>query len=150
MRCAIIAFGIFSASPAFATGGTSCSIDDKNLQFETSSAMGRSRGAPLLNLEAHAKLAMKGTPNDFQDLDLKTHLAHSWINHPDFKLQFYLEREGETPHGTFELRLETKATDDDGTYAGDYHLEVFYTELPADQTLGAYLKASGTVKCFIE
>ena len=137
-------------SPAFATGGFSCEIDDNNLQFEAESALGTGMGAPILNLQAHAKPKIEGTPNDFQELDLKTYLVHSWMDYPDFRLHFYMEREGETPHGTFELVLITKATDEEGTYEGDYRLTIFYTEPPADQTLGAYLKASGKVKCFIE
>ena len=138
------------ASPSFATGGFSCEIDDKNLQFETSSALGTGMGAPILNLKAHAKLKIRGTPNDLQDLDLRTNLVHSWINHPDFRVHFYLEREGETPHGTFELVLMTIASDDEGTYDGDYRLTIFYTEPPANQVEGAYLKATGKVKCFVE
>ncbi len=137
-------------SPALATGGFSCEIDDSNLQFEAESALGTGMGAPILNLQAHAILKIKGTPNDLQELDLRTHLAHSWIDHPDFRLHFYLEREGETPHGTYELVIVTKASDDEGTYEGDYRLTIFYTEPPANQVEGAYLKATGKVKCFIE
>lgn len=136
--------------PSLATGGFSCSVDDENLSFETESALGRTSGSPILNLKALAKPKMKGTPNDLLELDLTAHLAHSWINHPDFRLQFYLEREGETPHGTFELLLITKASDDEGTYEGEYNMTIFYTEPPAAQTEGAYLKATGKVKCFIE
>ena len=138
------------ATPALATGGFSCSIDDENLQFEAASALGRGMGSPLLNLTVNAKPQIKGTPNDFLELDLKTHLVHSWIDHPEFRLHFYLEREGETPHGTFELLLITTAADDEGTYRGDYRMTMFFTEPPADETLGAYLKATGKVECFIE
>lgn len=137
-------------SQASATGGFSCEVDDKNLQFEAESALGAGMGAPILNLQAHAKTKIKGTPNDLRGLDLKTNLVHSWTDDPDFRLHFYLEREGETPHGTFELIVTTKATDEEGTYEGNYRLTIFYTEPPADQTLGAYLKATGKVKCFIE
>ena len=112
--------------------------------------MGRGMGAPFFNLQAHAKTKMKGTPNDLQELNLKTNLVHSWMDGPDFRLDFYMEREGETPHGTFELIVVTNETDEEGTYEGDYRLTIFYTEPPADQTLGAYLNATGKVKCFIE
>jgi hypothetical protein len=143
-----VALGL--TSPAFATGGFNCSIDDGNLQFEASSAMGAGMGSPILNLQAHAKPKIKGTPNDFMELDLKTYLVHSWIDHPDFRLLFYFEREGETPHGTFELIIVTKAADDDISYDGDYRLTIFYTEAPADPVEGAYLKATGKVHCEIE
>ena len=147
---AVLFASFFWMSPAFATGGFSCTIEDSNLQFEAESALGTGMGAPILNLKAHAKPKLKGTPNDLQELDLRTYLVHSWMDHPDFRLHFYMEREGETPHGTFELILTTKAIDDEGTYEGDYRLTIFYTELPADQVEGAYLKATGKVKCFIE
>ena len=149
-KFSILFLYLVSVSPAFATGGFSCAVDDNNLQFEAESALGTGMGAPILNLKAHAKPKLKSTPNDLQELDLKTYLVHSWMDHPDFRLHFYMEREGETPHGTFELIMTTKATDDEGTYEGDYRLTIFYTEPPADQVLGAYLKATGKVKCFIE
>jgi hypothetical protein len=149
-RVLTLCAGLLMITPAFATGSFTCTIDDKNLQFEASSAMSRGTGSAFLNLKAHAKPKLTDTPNDLVELDLSTHLAHSWMDHPDFRLHFYLEREGETPHGTFELVIVTTATDDEISYAGDYRLTIFYTEPPADQTLGAYLRATGKVRCEIE
>ncbi len=112
--------------------------------------MGTGMGAPFLNLKAHAKPKLKGTPNDLMELDLNDNLVHSWMDHPELRLHFYLEREGETPHGTFELIVKTTASDEEGVYSGDYNMTIFYTEAPADAVLGAYLKASGKIKCFVE
>lgn len=141
---------LFLANPAMATGGFTCVIDDDNLQFEASSATGRGMGSPFLNLKAHAKPKLKGTPNDLSELDLKANLVHSWMDHPELRLHFYLEREGETPHGTFELVIATIATGDEISYEGEYRLTIFYTEPPANTVEGAYLKANGTVRCDVE
>lgn len=150
IRIAALLATLFLVTPAFATGGFTCVVDDDNLQFEASSAMGRGMGSPFLNLMAHAKLKLKGTPNDLSELDLRGKLVHSWMDHPELRLHFYAEREGEMPHGTFELVIATKATGDEINYEGEYRLNIFYTEPPANPVEGAYLKASGTVRCDVE
>jgi hypothetical protein len=138
------------SSEAKATGGFSCTADDANLQFEAESALGSIASAPILNLKAHAKPRMKGTPPDLQELDLKMSLAHSWMIPPELRLHFYMEREGEQPHGTFELIVLATASDDEGNYAGTYTTTIFYTEPPANAVEGAYLRANGKVTCFVE
>lgn len=137
-------------SPARASGGFSCSVDDDHLRFAAESAMGRGNGSPFLNLQASAETKIKGTPIDLAQLDLKANLVHSWMDHPDLRLHFYWEREGDKPHATFELLVRTVSSDDEGTYSGTYDLTIFYTEKPADAVEGAYLRATGQVSCFVE
>lgn len=149
-RILLICASLLLAPKAFATGGFSCAVDDENLTFDALSATGRGMGSPFINLKAVVKLKLKSTPNDFAELDLKNALVHSWMDHPELRLHFYLERQGKTPHGTFELIILTTAVGDDVTYAGEYRMRMFYTEPPADPTLGAYLKATGKITCEVE
>lgn len=150
-RTAFFALCMGFASPAWATGGFSCSVDDGNLQLEVASPLGRGMGAPIINLTADGLVKLKGTPVDLSKLELSKNLVHSWMLHPDVKLHFYTERANDKPHGYVELVIAAKDTgDEEGTADGQYELTVFYTEPPADKAEGATLKASGKVSCFVE
>ena len=138
------------SSHALATGGFSCEIDDKNLVFSAGSALGSGMGAPIINLTAQSTVKLKGTPSDLVKLDLSKSLVHSWVESPDLRLYFYAEREGEKPHGYVEIVITAKYFGDEGEAKGNYRLNVFYTEPPADKTEGAYLKAKGKVLCSVE
>ena len=137
-------------SHALATGGFSCTIDDKNLKLDASSALGSGMGSPIMNLRADAEIKLKATPSDLVKLELSKNLVHSWMETPDLRLLFYTEREGDKPHGYVEIVITAKYVGDEGEAKGKYRLTVFYTEPPADKSEGAYLKATGKVECFVE
>ncbi len=139
-----------TATPALATGGFSCTIDDKNLNFTADAALGSGMGAPILNLRAQSDVKLKTVPADLVKLDLSKSLVHSWVESLDFKLYFYSEREGDKPHGYVEIVITAKYAGDEGDAKGNYRLTVFYTEPPADAVEGTYLKAKGKVSCFVE
>ena len=139
-----------TAAPVLATGGFSCTIDDKNLNFTADAALGAGMGAPVLNLRAQSEVKLKATPTDLMKIDLSKSLVHSWVESPDFKLYFYSEREGEKPHGYVEIVINAKYDGDEGDAKGNYSLTVHYTEKPADAVEGNYLKAKGKVSCFVE
>lgn len=145
----LLACGL-AATSAFATGGFSCTIDDKNLSFTADAALGAGMGAPILNLRAQSDVKLKNTPEDLVKLDLSKSLVHSWVDSPDFKLYFYSEREGDKPHGYVEIVINAKYNDDEGDAKGNYQLTVHYTEKPADAVEGRYLKAKGKISCFVE
>jgi hypothetical protein len=136
--------------PAWATGGFSCSVDDANLSLEVSSPLGRGMGSPIINLEATATIKLKSTPADLSKPEFKGALVHSWMAHPDLRLHFYREREGNTPHGYVELVIKTTMTaEEDGT-AGTYELDVFFTEPVAGSKEPQTLKATGPITCSVE
>jgi hypothetical protein len=147
---ATLAAAMFGPVPAHATGGLNCDVDDANIVFSVSSAVGRGMGGPIVNLTAAADIKLKGTPADLAKIDLSKGLVHSWLEAPDVRLHFYSERAGEKPHGYVELVIKTVAKDDEGTTEGDYALTVFYMEPPADKGEGATLTANGKVSCFVE
>jgi hypothetical protein len=149
-RIILICASFALATPALATGGFDCSIDDSKLSLETSAALGASLGSPILNLQAVAKTKIKGTPADMAEINLKDSLIHSWMTHPDLNLHFYWEREGDKPHASYNLVIKTKDMGDEISSDGKYELEIFYTEPPADKVEGAYLKAKGKVHCEVE
>ena len=137
-------------SHASATGGFSCTIDDRNLKLDVSSALGSGMGAPIINLAAAAEVKLKGTPSDLVKLELSKNLVHSWMESPDLRLLFYTEREGDKPHGYVEIVITAKYKGDEGEAKGKYRLTVFYLEPPADKDVGAYLKTTGKVECSVE
>ena len=143
----LAAMAILAATPAFATGGFSCTVDDANLKFETGSALGAGMGAPILNLEAKGEIKLKGVAADLAQLDFSKHLVHSWMAYPDTRLHFYREREADKPHGYVELIISAVSAGDEGEAAGTYEFTVFEAEGSAS---GEPLKASGKVTCFVE
>jgi hypothetical protein len=147
---ASLALCCVTTTPVLATSGFSCTIDDKNLSFTTDGALGSGMGSPIVTLKAQSDLKLKGTPADLVKLDLSKSLVHSWVESPDFRLNFYSEPEGDKPHGYFEIVITAKYVGDEGEARGNYRLTVFYTEPSADQTDGTYLKAKGKVSCFVE
>lgn len=135
---------------AFATGGFQCSAEDGNISFYATSALGRGMGAPILNLDAKVTSKLAQTPADLREVDLKDKLVHSWMDDPDLRLHFYMERDGDKPHGGVELIVMATATGDEISYEGSYALKVFFTEPPADGTEAKYLEATGKIACDAE
>lgn len=150
MALATLILSGVTATPVLATGGFSCTIDDRNINFTADAALGSGMGAPILNLRAQSDIKLKNTPADLVKIDLSKSLVHSWVESPDFKLYFYSEREGDKPHGYVEIVITAKYGNDEGDAKGNYRLTVHSTEPPADAVEGTYLKAKGKVSCFVE
>lgn len=147
---ALLLGSLLASGPALATGGFQCSADDASISFQASSALGRGMGSPIINLEAKVQPKIAGTPGDLRDIDMSQKLVHSWMAGEDIRLHFYMEREGDKPHGGVELVVMAKATGDEISYEGTYDLTVFFTEPPADGIEAKYLKATGKVACDAE
>jgi hypothetical protein len=145
----LFAIPLACATPAFATGGFSCSADDANLQFSAESALGRGMGSPILGLKAIATLKGAGLPSDLAKLTLDKNLVHSWMAGDALNLHFYLEREGDKPHAYVELVIITAVTPDEIETKGTYALTVFEAE-PAGQSESKTMEAKGAVTCSIE
>lgn len=144
---AAVACFFWGLTPAWATGGFSCTIDDANLKFDAQSPLGRGMGSPIINLQASGVIKLKGTPADLVEADLSKHLVHSWMAYPDLRLHFYREREGDKPHAYVELLISAVTNADEGTAEGTYEITVFTTDSGAATEP---LSVKGTVSCTVE
>jgi hypothetical protein len=114
---------IIAASPAMATAGFDCEIDDASLSFLGGGTMGRGMGSPIIDFSAQTTLKLKDSPVGANKVDLSKSLVHHWAAGGDLSLHLYWER-GDTGDASFELVIQTKITDDALTYEGGYRLIV--------------------------
>jgi hypothetical protein len=146
--CLSASFLLVQPSPASATGGFSCAVEDEALSFSAESALGRGMGSPIINLSASLGVKLKQASTDFAKLDLNDALVHSWMAGPDLNLHFYKEREASKPHGFVELIIKTSKSEDDLTSAGTYTLSVY--DMPAEGGDARTLEATGKIACSVE
>lgn len=133
---------------AFASGGFSCSINDKATNFEAMAAVSRGLGEQIINFKAELEVRVPGTPDDLRKLDLSEHLTQKWYYDRDLKLRLYRERENEKPHGYVEIVIQARRTksDDDSDYRGSYVLTVY--DVPANGgSEGKTITRRGRVTC---
>lgn len=144
---ALVAALIMGASPAFATGGFSCSIDDSNLKLDVESTTSRGMGLAIIQILAKADLKADSVPADFKTIDFSEKLVHSWLAGPDVKLYFYTEREGAEPFVSIELILQTTGGPDDEELKGTYSLSIYD---PSSQPDGNAKELTGKAVCTTE
>ena len=127
MRLTVIAVLLASTQTAFATGGFSCSIDDKAVRFETMAVVSHGLGEQIPQIKAELEIRADGTPDDLRKLDLSESVTQKWYYDGDLKLRFYRERDGDKTHGYVELVLQArrKKGDDETSYRGNYVLTVY-------------------------
>jgi hypothetical protein len=127
MRLVVLAALLASSQTAFASGGFSCSIDDKAAKFETTAVVSHGLGEQITNFKAELEVRAPGTPEDLRKLDLSEHLTQKWYHGRDLKLRLYREREGDKTHGSIELVIEARRNKgaDDTEYRGNYVLMVY-------------------------
>lgn len=130
-------------SPAKATAGFDCSIDDAVLTFSAGGYAPRGIPSSVLGFKAEANMKWPWLPADFKTLKLDDALAQSWWQNGELKLQLYHERQDSNPVVSIELVIDTKITDDEITYAGTYELTFF----DAGAGDGRLEKATGKVTC---
>ena len=80
------AMTIVAASPAHASGGLWCTIDDANLRMTIESGVTRGMGGPIFNFKALAELLVKDVAPDFAKLTLDGNLVHNWIDGDETRL----------------------------------------------------------------
>ena len=127
MRLFVIAALLASTQTAFATGGFSCSIDDKAVRFETMAVVSHGLGEQIPQIKAELDIRAAGTPDDLRKLDLSESVTQKWYYDRDLKLRFYRKRDGDKTHGYVELVIQAKRKkgQDETSYRGDYVLTVF-------------------------
>jgi hypothetical protein len=128
MRVLLVGAALIASSlPAVASGSLDCSIKDKSVQIELHSGITRGMGGPFFDFKAELKTSLPSVPKDLQAVTFEMeHLAQRWLDDREAKLVVYREREGDGPHGSVEMTIETKRIkkDDEGFYAGTYVLEI--------------------------
>jgi hypothetical protein len=141
----------FEASPAaWATGGFSCEVKDKSVEFDVSGAMSRGMAAAILEPRGTIRLKLKGVPEDMRSFDLSQSLVHHWTFDRSLNLDYYVEREGDKPFGHVELIIQTRIRGDDDSARGRYIVRIYTTDPPHDKGDGKTLEIKGRVSCFVE
>jgi hypothetical protein len=149
LRKSILTIALFACcGEAWATGGFSCEVKDKSVEFEVSAATSRGMGGAILEPAGKLTLKMKSVPEDMRSLDLSKALVHHWVADRTLKLHYYAEREGDKPFASVELVIDTKDTGDDETTKGRYVLSLFTTDSATSNSKTEEIK--GRVTCMVE
>ena len=143
---ALAALACLSAIPAKATGGVSCTAEDRGAKFTIGSPVGRSTGGAFFQFEGELALRGANVAEDFRKVTLgKDHLTQSWFDARDLKMHVHFERSGE-PHGTIDLTVEARGNADAETWRGRYVLSIGETVNGEFRTR----RLTGRVSCSVE
>lgn len=143
---ALTALAFLSLSPAHATGGVSCTAEDRGAKFTIGSPVGRSTGGALFQFEGELELRGATIAEDFRKVTLgKDHLTQSWFDARDLKMHVHFERAGE-PHGTIDLTVEARGNADAETWRGRYVISIGETVNGEFRTR----RVTGRVSCSVE
>lgn len=129
------------SSPAFATGGFSCSVKDDNLTLDAEAGFSYSIGGGLLNFRGEFALPKDLAPQGLERVTLApSHLAHDWLYDGELRLLLHAETQGDLPFGSVDIIVRTKMGEDETTYDGDYKMILHRAE-------GEGIERTGTVSC---
>ncbi len=140
---------ILSAGPAFASGGFSCTVDDKVLSLDAESAFSHGLGEGLLNFHGTAEIRDPFAPDSLRKVKLEPgHLPHHWLSGNELKLRIYSETT-DGPFASFDLTVETTSSEaDDPSYNGTYRLQIYRAEAPAGSDEQQVIR-TGTAECSV-
>ena len=126
MRRLLLSLAALAAmsSPAFATGGFSCAVDDRNVSFTGEAGFSYSLGG-ILNfrgtLDLPADLAQKGL--DKITLD-QTSLTHHWLHDGELRLLVHAESGENQPFAAVDFVMLTTVDEEGLNFVGTYTLKV--------------------------
>jgi len=154
MRRAIFSAAALIASTltAAASGSLDCSIKDKSVQLFLHSGITRGMGGPFFDFKAELKISLPNVPKDLQSVTFEMeHLAQRWLDEREAKLVMYREREGDGPHGSVEVTIETKRVPkaEEDRYAGTYVMEIYETAAEG-KPQPKPIKIRGRISCSAE
>jgi hypothetical protein len=112
---------------ASATGGLSCSIDDKNVNFTFESIFSYSDIGGLFQIRGEFESKDKRTHKTLRKLALDgSELKQQWFRGNDLKLMIYRETEGDgVPFASIKLIVEAnKPPEEEFEYQGKYVLTI--------------------------
>jgi autotransporter translocation and assembly factor TamB len=134
------------ASPALASGGVSCTAEDRGAKFSIGSPVGRSTGGALYQFAGEIEVRGPSVAEDFRKITLAaSHLTQSWFDARDLKMHVHFEREAE-PHGTVDLTVEVRGRAEAPTWRGRYTLSIGETVDGEFRTR----RITGRVTCSVE
>ncbi len=142
-----VALTVAAVSPAQASGGLWCTIDDANVKMDIESGVTRGMGGPIFNFRASAELLVKDVAPDFAKLTLDGNLVHSWIDRDETRLLLYTERQGDAPFGSIEITIETMGDREEAVdIKGKYEVSYFEAERQKGEADG-FIRLTGDVTC---
>lgn len=132
------------STPAFATGGFSCAVRDKNVTFEGEAGFSYSLGG-ILNfrgaIELPKDLAQKGLDKKVA-LD-PSFLTHHWLHDGELRLFVHVESGENQPFAALDFVMMTKAGEDDIGFEGTYTLKIEGADLNEP------IRREGKVSCSV-
>lgn len=135
-----------SLSPAIASGGLWCDVDDDKVKIAINSGMTRGMGAPLFNFEASIEIKDQTVADDVRTTKYG-HATQYWLDGETLNLLLYWERE-EGEFASVEATVTTSYEDEEGSYDGDYAITVYGAGKPAADD--EPLRYSGKISCGVE
>ena len=132
---------VLAASPAFATGGYGCIVDDVNIKLEIGG--GRSHGIPSGPFNNSGKLEFKDKALAHFDLARIDKPAQFWQEDDDLKVLVYDEPVSSTVYTSMKLIIDTKWSDAAARHVGAYRIYL-HTANGTSQSL------QGPIACDIE
>ncbi|WP_430440392.1 hypothetical protein [Shinella sp.] len=130
------------STPAFATGGFSCAVKDRNVTFEGEAGFSYSLGG-ILNfrgsIELPKDLAQKGLDGKVT-LD-PSFLTHHWLHDGELRLLVHAESGDNQPFAALDFVMMTKAGEDETGYEGTYTLKIEGADLDEP------IRRAGTIGC---
>jgi hypothetical protein len=133
----------FFTTPAFATGGFTCEVDDASLKFSAGGVF-PGAGPGFLNFGAKAEIHLPGVPEKLRNLDLSQSLVHSWIYTGDLRLRLKAENDEDNIFKSLDLVIQTAGEADGGDWEGTYILDIFDSASP-----DAPVNAKGKAMCSV-
>jgi hypothetical protein len=120
----VLAMAYFAATPARATEGFTCAIEDKALVFSAGGVF-PGEGPGFLNFGAEANILLPDVPEKMRKLDLSQSLIFSWLYVGDLRLRLKKEDYDNGGFKSVELMVQTGGEPDGGDWPGTYILEIF-------------------------
>lgn len=153
MRVHLILSGLFlvaAALPAVASGGLSCTAEDKSIRFNVEAGITSGMGGPTFNLRGQLDILDKVVAEDLRSITFgDADRPQYWLDDKELRLLLYKERAGDKPFGSVELELRAGIADEEGTFRGTYALSV-YDLAGSGNSEGKTTTLKGDISCFVE
>jgi hypothetical protein len=138
-------------SPAQASVGVSCRVEDPATKFGMSAAFTRGLGSGMVNFGAILQILLPEVHPDLREVKFdRNEVSGIWFYNRDIKFQIHHERPPEGPAGSVDLVIETRESrNDESLYDGRYVLRIDYAKTKEDIKENS-LELRGRVMCSVE
>lgn len=148
MRSILVALALCLASPAHATGGFGCEVDDANAKIDVYAMTTRGMGFPVQRIDGTVDLRGAALGDDLRVTRLDAwSLPQYWAEDDELRFFAYLERTGE-PHGYVKLIVRTRFDEADDL-VGRYEIEALDMRSPSSAEDGT-IRIEGDITCMLE